>query len=229
MRICFLAAVLAVCPSFHAPAALAQARPTPVVTVIGEASVALQPDAAIISAGVTTQGKTAREASEANARTMTPVLAALRDADIAEADIQTSRISIAPLHDPARSTAGRITAFQASNQVTIKLREISKVADIIDRMLGAGANTFSGVEFLVSDQSKALDQARREGIADARRKAEIYAKMAGAGLGHAIAIDEQASPPRFLRSAAPASASTPVAVGEETVRLTVTVTYELLY
>jgi uncharacterized protein YggE len=232
MRICLLAATLAGCVNFGPSAALAQARPMPVVTVLGEASVAVQPDTAIIGAGVTSQAKTAREASEANARAMAPVLAALKDAGVADADIQTSRISLQPVHDPSKGGSARIAAFQAGNQVTVRLHDVRKVTDVIDRLVGAGANTLSGVEFLLADPSKALDQARSAGIADARHKAELYAKAAGAALGHAVAIDEQTTPPGFVRQGAPtvvAGAATPIAVGEETLKLTITVTYELLY
>jgi len=226
-----LAAGAALLLSLVPPPAGAQNRPVPVVSVVGEASVEVTPDVAIVSAGVTSQGKTAREASDANGRLMEPVIAALRVGGIRADDIQTARISIQPLHDPNRSTAGRIVAFQASNQVTVKLRDVTKVSDVIDRLLGAGANTLSGVEFLVADPSVATDQARAQAIADAKRKAEIYAKAIGAQLGRPVSVAEEAQSPRFLRSAAPAmaAATTPVAPGEETLRVSVTVTYELQY
>jgi uncharacterized protein YggE len=223
-------AVVAALLSFAPPPAAAQTRPVPIVSVVGEASVDVTPDVAIVSAGVTSQGKTAREASDANGRVMEPVIAALRVGGFHESDIQTARISIQPLHDPNRSTAGRIVAFQASNQVTVKVRDVTKVSDVIDRLLGAGANTLSGVEFLVTDPSMAMDQARAQAIADAERKAKIYAKAIGAQLGRPVSIGEEAQSPRFLRSAAAmATATTPVAIGEETLRVSVTVTYELQY
>lgn len=226
-----LAALAALLLSLAPPPAGAQNRPVPVVSVFGEASVDVTPDVAIVSAGVTSQGKTAREANDANGRLMEPVIAALRVGGTREDDIQTARISIQPLHDPNRSTTGRIVAFQASNQVTVKVRDVTKVPDVIDRLLGAGANTLSGVEFLIGDPSTAMDQARAQAIADAKRKAEIYAKAIGAQLGRPVSIGEEAQSPRFLRSAAPAmaAATTPVALGEETLRVSVTVTYELQY
>src|SRR5262249_8410211 len=133
--------------------------------------------------------------------------------------------------EPARGTGAKIVGFQASNQVTIRLHEINRVADIIDRAVSAGANTLSGVEFLVVDAAKALDQLRPLALASARRRAEIYAKAAGAGVGHAVAIDEQGSVPvgGFMRTAGAAAPPTPIVAGEETLRFSVTVTYELLY
>jgi uncharacterized protein YggE len=232
MRLRFLAALAAMSLSFDPTlAAQAQTRPAPIVTVSGEATVEVTPDLAVISTGVTSQGRTAREAAEANAKAVAPLLGALKDAGIDDPDIQTSQLSIQPLRDPNRSTVGRVTGFQASNEVTVKIRDISKVSDVIDRLLGAGANSLSGIEFLVADPSAALDRARSQGMDDAKHKAEIYARAAGAGLGRPVAISEETPAPRFLRSAvaAASAASTPVAVGQSTLRISVSVTFELMY
>jgi uncharacterized protein YggE len=139
------------------------------ITVTGEGEVAVVPDLAVLGAGVTTTGKTAREASEANAKMMTTVMAALKAAGIAEQDVQTSRLSLHPVRDNKNSDL-RVTGFQATNQVTVKLRDIAKIADVIDRLVAAGANDISGIQFVVSQPSQPLDKAREEAIADARRK-----------------------------------------------------------
>ena len=72
-----------------------------------------------------------------------------------------------------------VVGYRASNRVTIRVRDVSKVAGIVDTLVGAGANEIGGINFTVSEASKLLDDARTEAIADARRKAEIYAKAAG--------------------------------------------------
>jgi uncharacterized protein len=223
-----LAAVAALLVSLAPPPADAQKWPVPVVSVVGEASVDVIQDIAIVNAGVTSLGKTAREASDLNGRLMEPVIAALRVGGIRQDDIQMARVSVQPQHD--RGSAGRIGSFQATNQVMVRVRDVTKVSDIIDRLLGAGAS-LSGAEFLVGDPSAAMDQARTLAIADAKRKAEIYAKAIGAQLGRPISVSEEAQSPRFLRSATPAmtGSTTPVAPGEETLRVSVTVTYELQY
>src|SRR5581483_6102718 len=95
------------------------------VTVNGTAEVSLAPDLAILTAGVTTMAKTAREASEANAKAMTSVMTAVKNAGIAERDVQTSRLSLQPVREN-RNGAIRISGFQASNQVTIKIRDLAK-------------------------------------------------------------------------------------------------------
>ena len=216
--------------AFAAAAALAPVPAAAVerlVTVTGEASVAVAPDTSIIRIGVTSQGKTAREASEANAARMTSVLAAIKDAGIADKDVQTSRLSLQPQYDPNKAGAAHLLGFQVTNQVTVKIHDIARLPGILDRAIAAGANEMSGIEFLVSDQSKLLDQARDEAIADARRKAEIYAHAAGAKVGHVVSITEggAAAPPIAMQ--AMRAGAVPVAPGEQTLRAMVTVSYEL--
>ena len=197
------------------------------VTVTGEATVGIAPDAAVIRIGVGSQEKTAREASDANARQMTAVLAAIKDSGIAERDIQTSRLSLQPQYDPNKSGTARLTGFQATNQVTVKIRDIEKLAAVLDRAIAAGANEMSGIEFVVSEQSKMLDQARDDAIADARRKAELYAKAAGAKLGKVVSISEEGPAPQPRPMQALRAGAVPISPGEQTLRAIVSVSYEL--
>jgi len=198
------------------------------VTVGGEATIAVAPDTAIIRIGVTSQGKNAREASEANARQITAVLAAIKASGIDDRDIQTSRLSLQPQYDPNKSGTARLTGFQVTNQLTVRIHDIGKLPDILDRAIAAGANEMSGIEFAVSQQSRLLDQARAEAVADARRKAELYAQAAGAKLGRVLQIaDESAPAPRPLVQAMRAGTVT-VAPGEQMLRVAVTVSYELV-
>ena len=198
------------------------------VTVTGEATVGVAPDTAIIRIGVSSQEKTAREAGEANARQMTSVLAAIKASGIAERDIQTSRLSLQPQYDPNKSGTPRLASFQATNQVTVRIRDIDSLPTVLDRAIAAGANEMSGIEFVVSEQSKLLDQARDDAIADARRKAELYARAAGAKLGHVVSISEEGpTPPQPRPMQAMRAGAVPVAPGEQTLRAIVSVSYEL--
>lgn len=197
------------------------------VTVTGEATIAVAPDTAMMRIGVSSQDKTAREASEANARQMTAVLNAIKNADVGDRDIQTSRLSLQPQYDPNKGGTARLTGFQASNQVTVRIRDIDKLPNVLDRAIAAGANEMSGIEFVVSEQSKLLDQARDDAIADARRKAELYAKAAGAKLGHVVSITEEGSAPPPRPMQAMRAGAVPIAPGEQTLRAMVTVSYEL--
>jgi len=207
--------------------AAAQDRAFNLITVTGDGEVSIAPDLAMLTAGVVTTGKTAREASEANAKAMTSVMGALKTIGIEERDVATTRLSLFPLRD--QKVEQRVTGFQASNQVTVKIRDLAKTADVIDRLVAAGVNDISDIQFVVSAPSKPLDAAREAAMADARRKAELYAKAAGVVLGPAKMISEEGGvvPPPIMMRAGREAASTPVSAGEQTQRVSVTVSYEL--
>ncbi len=198
------------------------------ITVTGHGTVAVAPDTAMIRIGVTSQARTAREASAANAQQMTKVISAIEQAGIARKDIQTSRLSLQPQYD-AKNGANRLLGFQVTNRITVRVRKIDDLPSLLDKAIAAGANEMSGISFLVSGESRALDEARADAIADARRKAELYAKAAGAQIGKVVAISEQGSapPPRPFEALRAGAAAVPVVPGEQMLRATVTVTYEL--
>jgi uncharacterized protein len=201
------------------------------ISVTGEASISVPPDLASVDAGIATDAKTAREASESNNAAMAKVMTALKAANIDAKDIQTSRLSLQPQYAPNRSGPSPIVGYRASNRVTVRIRDVSKVAGVIDTLVGAGANDIGNVNFEVSQASKLLDDARDKAVADARRKAEIYAKAAGVSLGTALSISEEGAPQPVFRAkvAAPmaAAAPTPIAQGEETLSVSVSVTWAI--
>jgi uncharacterized protein YggE len=209
--------------------ALAQPAPPPAISVIGEASVSVAPDQAQIDGGVTSDAKTAREAAETNNAAMGKVLQALKGAGIEEKDYQTSRLSLQPQYAPNRTGPSPVTGYRASNRVTIRVRDVTKVASVIDVLVGAGANDIGGINFTISQPSKHLDDAREKAVADARRKAEIYAKAAGVTLGEPLSISEEGAPAPLFRGkmAAPMAAGAPVAQGEETLSVTVSVSWAI--
>jgi len=215
--------------SLLAAPARAESEPPAVISVTGEAKISAPPDLVQIDGGVTSEAKTAREASEANSAAMGKVLLALKGAGIDEKDYQTSRLSLQPQSSSKSSGPPTITGYRASNRVTIRLRDVTKVANVIDTLVSAGANDVGGINFMVSQASKLLDQAREQAIADARRKADIYAKAAGVTLGAPISISEEGSPApmQFRKLAAPMAASAPVAQGEETIGVTVSVSWAI--
>ena len=227
----FVFAGLAVGAPFAAPAYAETDQPPAVISVTGEARISVPPDLAQIDAGVTSEAKTAREASDANNAAMGKVLLALKGAGIEEKDYQTSRLSLQPDNSiPKQGVPSTVIGYRASNRLTIRLRDLAKVAGVIDTLVSAGANDIGGINFMVSQASKLLDQAREQAVADARRKAEIYAKAAGVALGAPLSISEEgAAQPLFrARMAAPmAAASTPIAQGEETLSITVGMTWAI--
>ena len=201
------------------------------ITVNGEATVSAAPDLAQIDAGVANDAKSAKEASDANNAAMGKVLLALKGAGIAEKDYQTSRLSLQPQYGQNKSTGGSpVVGFRASNRVTVKIRDVTRVAGIIDTLVSAGANDIGNISFEVTLASKLLDDAREKAVADARRKAEIYARATGVTLGVPLGISEGGGPvPLFkTRMAEPmARATAAVAPGEETLSVTVNVSWAI--
>ena len=210
--------------------ALADTVPPSMITVSGEATISVAPDQAEIEAGITSDAKTAREASDANNAAMGKLLLALKAANVEQKDIQTSRLSLQPQYAPNRSGPSPVVGYRASNRVTVRLHDILKVASTIDMLVGAGATDIGGIGFSVSNASKLLDDARGQAVADARRKAEIYAKAAGVTLGAPLGISEEGAPgpmPYRKMAAGMAVSPTPVAQGEETLQVTVTVSWAI--
>jgi len=203
------------------------------VIVIGEGSVSVSPDHAQITSGVTTRAKTAKEAVDANSKLMAAVIAALLESGIAQNDIQTARFSLQPVYaPPAPGTESKLSGYSVSNQVSVKLRQLAKVGEILDRLVAAGATDVGSIAFLVSDSAKALDQAREAALADARRKAELFARASGVSLGRVAWITEDSEYASFaptvkLRASAAAAAPVPIAGGEDTLRARITVGFDI--
>jgi uncharacterized protein len=200
--------------------------------VSGEATVSVAPDLAHIDAGVASDAKTAKEASDANNAAMGKVLLALKGLGIDEKDYQTSRLSLQPQYGQNRSGGSSpVVGFRASNRVSVRIRDVTKVANIVDTLVGAGANDVGNISFEVTQASKLLDEAREQAFADARRKAEVYARAAGVTLGTPLSIAEGGGPVPLFKgrmAAAPmAAAPVPIATGEETLSVTVNVSWAI--
>jgi uncharacterized protein len=202
-----------------------QLAPEVGIVVTGEGSVNVPPNYAQIRIGVTTRTKTVKEAINTNSRLIVAIIAALKDAGVAENDIQTARFSIQPNYTDSRAEP-RLAGYSVSNHVNATVREIGKVGELLDRAVAAGATDVDNLSFLNSDTSRALDQAREAAIADARRKAEVYARASAVRLGRVEWITEDTgSGPTVLANKR--EASVPIASGEDAVRVRVTVGFQI--
>jgi hypothetical protein len=207
---------------------LPQSSPQARIVVTGEGTVSVAPDSALLTSGATTRAKTVRDATSANSKTMAAVTAALLDAGIAEKDIQTSRFSVQPVYASAQpGTEQKLTGFSVSNEVNVTIRQIGKVGDVLDRVIAAGATDVGGVEFLHSDIAKLLDQARSAAVADARRKAELYAQASGVDLGAVVWITEQGAPDVARLRSTIARKPLPISAGEDSLQASVTVGFDI--
>lgn len=225
------AAFACLVPSVEAQTPQAQPAPFVGIVVVGEGRVTVAPDYAQIASGVSTRGKTVKEASDANSKTMAAIIKALLESGVTQNDVQTSRFSVQPVYvPPAPNTEPKLAGYSVSNQLRAKIRQIDKLGEILDRLIAAGATDVGNIAFLVSDPSKALDQAREAAIADARRKAEVYARAAGIRLGQVEWITEASGfgpVPLRGQGASAARAAVPIATGDDTLEVTVTVGFTI--
>lgn len=200
------------------------------VSATGHAAQA--PDRARVSAGVVTQAPTAGAAMRANAAQMNAAFKALKAAGIKDRDITTSQMSLRPQYDYQNRKAPRITGYEVRNTVSALSDDLDKVGAMLDALVSAGVNNIAGVTFSIKDAKSARAKARMDAIAQAREKAENMAKAAGVSLGKVLEIREGAnySPrplPMLMANFSDSMESTPVAAGEQTLSVTVKITYAL--
>ena len=208
-------------------------RLVPSITVVGTGKVQVRPDMANVTLGVTTEAATASEALQENNRRMAQLIKTLRGLDISEKHIQTSNFNVSPKqsYDRNRREPPKIVGYTVTNQVNVKVLEVSRLGKILDAVVQAGGNRIQGVGFSLAEPKPHLDQARRKAMADARQRAELYAGEAGVKVGAPLVISEQSvSVPRPVMFAAGARIATaasevPVSRGEQTLTASVTVTY----
>lgn len=202
------------------------------LAAFGETSAA--PDMATLQLGVVAEAPTAGEALKANAAKMTQVIAALKKGGIAAKDIQTSGLSLNPQYVYAENLPPKLTGYQVSNQVTVTVRDLTRLGQAVDATVNAGANTIGGISFGLQDGQAAEDAARLTAIKALQAKADLYAKATGYRIARLITLGEgggytPAPPmPMMALMKREAADSTPVEAGELKVRIDVNATYELV-
>jgi uncharacterized protein YggE len=201
--------------------------------VSAEGAVTRTPDIATISAGVVTQTPTAAAAMQENARRMTATVAALKAAGVADRDIQTASINLSPQYRYAENKAPEITGYQASNQVSVRFRDVKNAGKILDTLVAQGANQINGPVFSVEKADAAIDEARVAAIKTARARADLYAQAAGLRVKRILSISESQgySPPPYpvpmMMARAEKAADTAIEPGEQKLSVNVSVSFEL--
>jgi uncharacterized protein len=203
------------------------------VEVTGEGSISAAPDFAEVTLGVTSTGKKAGDAVAANAQAANALAALIKSEGVAPADIQTSTVSVSPMFSqplPNQQTAPTVTGYSVSNNLSVRVRDIPRLGSLLDKAVTAGANSIYGIGFGHNDLSALLDKARPLAVADARRKAEIYAAAGGGKIGRLMVLTEEGSRQpsmAFSRAYAAAPPPTPIEAGEDKLTVTVNARFEL--
>ena len=203
------------------------------VTVTGEGSLELTPDMAVFETGVVTEATTASDALRTNSESAAAVLSLLKQQGIDAKDIQTVQINVSPRY-PQRNRQQeqerKIIGYTATNRMSIRVRQMQKLGAILDAVVRSGSNEVSGIRFDISDKSVPLDEARKEAVKDARKRAELYAEAAGVTLGQVLSIQESGTsdpPSREMGRAMMMATSVPVAAGQMSLSSSVQMTFEL--
>jgi uncharacterized protein len=205
------------------------------LTVSGTGIAYLTPDIAYVNIGVHTENKDAAVAVSGNNTNSQKVIDALKKFGIADKDIQTTNFSIYPQQqfDNQGKATGEIN-YVVDNTVYVTVRDLSKIGNLLDAVVQAGANSINSIQFDVTDRTKALSDARKAAIADAKAQAQEVASAAGVTLGVVQSIDVTggSTPPVPLYQAkggamVESASSVPVNPGQLTVTINVNVVYQI--
>jgi hypothetical protein len=225
---------LALFASGCAPTQGAADGQTPVRTLnsSGVGSVQLQPDMARVNVGVRSQAQDIQEALDENIAQAEAIRDALIEMGIEEKDIQTRNFSVFPVQGPNPVPETDTRSFAVENTVSVVVRDLDMLGDVLSGVVDAGANTIHGVQFDISDREAAIEEARTAAIQDAKAQAEAIAEAAGVTLGEirSISINEGGGPgPVYAEMAmeAPQADTVPISGGTMTIRVTANMTFDI--
>ncbi|MEQ1559772.1 MAG: SIMPL domain-containing protein [Methyloglobulus sp.] len=208
----------------------------PSIRVNGTGKISTKPDKADLALSVEVHARTADAARNQAAAAMDTLIRSLINSHVAEKDIQTRSISLYPNYSP--DAGNKIIGYQLTNQVAVCVRDVEKAGDIIDSAVKASGNTtrIEGITYGIENPENALTEARKKAYANAKSKAEQYAKLANLTLGAPLYISEGSDIPstplpytemRTLKAEMVDSSSTPLQAGEQEVTVSVDVMFSI--
>src|SRR5688500_18614312 len=201
------------------------------ITVSGIGRESIKPDVAELRLGVLVSKASVEAAREESASTMTRILSAIDEAGVAKRDVTTSILAVQPRYDYREGGPPNLIGYEFSNVVSVTVRNLELLGDVIDGALKAGATSMDSLEFRLAEPAPAEREARLRAVADARTHADILAEAAGVSISGVSTIVEDGSfqPPRPFAKAQrmlmAADTATPVETGSLEVTVRVTVTY----
>ncbi len=207
------------------------------ITVIGEADVSAPPDKAVITLGARHSAASAADALAKTSEAVEAILLRMKALGIDSKDMQTASLNLNPLwRERSRDDDGATlppVGFEAYNTVSVTLRDLGMLGDVLDQVTREGANSFSGFQFGLIDPGPVQDAARKGAVSEARRKAELYAAAAGVSLGEVVLITEELNgggggfPSPMMEMSSVRSSPVPIAQGEVSQRASVKVIFAI--
>jgi uncharacterized protein len=203
------------------------------VTVSASGTVSAEPDEATISSGVSSEAKSAREAMSKNSEAMKKVIAELKSQGVEPKDIQTTQFNVEPVYVyPKEGQPPVVTGYRVNNMVSVRVRNLDKLGGVLDQLVSVGANQMNGISFDVSKAETLKDEARKEAMTNALRRAKLLAAAGGADVGDVLQISEDVThagpmPMAYGRAKAMAAEAAPIERGSQELEARVTVTWKL--
>ena len=228
-----LAAAALLSSAIAAPLSAEENTMARTITVTPCETVSAAPDEAYISTGVTSEDKTAQDALTANTAAMKKMIFDLKFKGVDDKDIQTTQFNVEPVYVyPKEGQPPTVTGYRVTNMLGVRVRNLDKVGDVLDQLVTSGANQMHGISFDVSKAETLKDDARKDAMANALRRAKLLAGAAGAEIGDVMQISEETTyhgpqPVVFAKRAAMAADAVPVQRGEQQLETSVTVTWKL--
>jgi uncharacterized protein len=200
------------------------------ITVSANGKVTVVPDVARVNLGVTITKSTVKAVREAGASSMTAIIAAIKALGVADADIQTTNLSLYPQY--GNGSTPKIVGYQISEQVQVTVRDLDKAGDVVEAATAKGATDVNGISFEFNDPVKAQNDARAAAVAAARTSAQAMASAGNVTLGAVVSITDATPPPPVFygygaMKGAALDAATPVQPGTQDLSATVTVVFAI--
>lgn len=178
--------MMVLCFAFMTSSVLANNANTRTISVSGFAQRQVTPDTAHITVGVVTQSETVEAARAENARLVSQIVKRLTTYNIKEADVRTSSFQLHPVYSNITNQERVIVGYTVENYLTVRVKDVSNIGNVIDATFNAGANRFNGVNFTISNAQEIQEELLKEAVNDGLRKAKIVAGMSSFSVGNLL-------------------------------------------
>lgn len=230
----FLFCMLILIPTSYASNVTDNTPKISTITVQGNGSSSATPDQATITIGIVTSASTANIAEQQNADIATNIQNKLIDLGIDQDKISTTRYTFYPTYDNEKYKTNEIVAYNVNNTVSATITDLTKIGNIIDASIQAGANTINSIDFTIKNDKLIKQNALQSAVKDAKSKAEVIAKALDKHIVNVLTVNENGTSIEShnfsrlsLKAASADSISTPITPGTTNVNANVEIVFEI--
>jgi len=206
-----------------------------VITVSASSEVYAKPDLALTVFSVVSEAKTVGEAVQDNAAKMNAVIASVKSQGVEDKDLKTTNFNISPRYEWDKEWRNRtLVGYEVNQSLQVKMRDLTKVGDIIQGASSAGANELGDLQFTIDNEDLLKEEARNKAIEEAKSKAKALSEKLGIKLVKIISFSESGDypVPYYAASAKEVSGmggavAPDIQTGENKISSTVSLTYQI--